>query len=310
MAHNLNQLRVLAALLQQPNLTYVGQQLHLTQSAVSKVLAQLRIEFNDPLLVRDGQRYLLSAKAQQLQQQLPQRLALLEELYQPQQFDAQGCERRFVLASSDYVAEHIFPVIVEKVAQQAPLVRLEFQLWHKSQLSQMATTAVDLVSTIVDVAPENCCAIHQGQDGLVVLMDRRHPLAATPLTLADYLQAQHLLISGGGDKDSLVDQALGLQGQQRYIRAQVPFFSAATALLANSQLLLTTPMHIAEQLCEPGQLCWQPLPFALPQQQYQLFWHQRHDSDLAHQWLRQLALPCLQGHLQRKVAQGLAAKTT
>jgi len=297
MAHNLNQLRVLAALLNHPNLTHVGNQLHMTQSAVSKTLAQLRDAFGDELLVRDGQQYLLTSKALQLKQELPTRLEALETLYRPEQFNPALCERQFVMASSDYVAEYIFPDIVAKVAEQAPNVTLAYQPWHKSKLADIADLPIDIVSTLVEAPPENCFGLRQGEDKLAVLMNQNHPLSQS-LSLQEYLAASHLLVTGGGDKDSLVDQALKLQNQQRNITLQVPFFSTAIVLLQQTQHLLTTPLHIAVQMAQSAQLAWQPLPVTLPAQQYHLLWHQRFQQDPAHQWFRELAFPVLQGHVR------------
>ena len=49
---NLNLLIALQALLEERNVTRAAQHLHVTQSALSKSLAQLRQLFDDPLLVR------------------------------------------------------------------------------------------------------------------------------------------------------------------------------------------------------------------------------------------------------------------
>ncbi|MCW8885823.1 MAG: LysR family transcriptional regulator, partial [Motiliproteus sp.] len=49
---NLNLLRALATLLEEKNVTRAASRLHLTQSAMSRQLGQLRDYFDDPLLIR------------------------------------------------------------------------------------------------------------------------------------------------------------------------------------------------------------------------------------------------------------------
>ncbi|USD39276.1 LysR family transcriptional regulator [Ferrimonas sp. SCSIO 43195] len=309
MRHNLNQLRVLSALLQQPNLTRVAERLHMTQSAVSKTLHQLRQDFDDPLLVREGQRYLLTPKAQSLQLTLPQQLQQLDALYLPQSFDPSLCQRTLVFSSSDYVAQHIFPAIAAEVARQAPLVTLEYRLWDKGQLSQLASLPVDLVSTIVESVPDNVARRDQGEDGLAVLMSADHPLAEQTLTLERYLQFEHLRVSGGGDKDSPVDTALQALGHRRRCFAQVPFFQSALGLLMSTPTLLTTPLHIAAQMSEQAPMVVKRLPFDCARQHYRLLWHRRFNEDPAHRWFRELAFPFLCDHLNHYVQKGIT-KTT
>lgn len=305
MRHNLNELPVLLALLELKNLTRAAERLHMTQSAVSKTLAQLRQSFNDPLLVRQGQRYLLTPKAEQLQLQLTPLMSGLDGLYHQGEFEPARCQRSFVLASSDYVAQYIFPDIAAEFASQAPLAQIEFQLWQPKRLSGLADDNLDLVSTIIEPIPETCVGISQGQDCLVMLMRQGHPLAGVlSPSLEDYLSLAHLSVTGGGDKDSLIDRHLAEVGLERNLAAKVPFFHGAVALLARSDLVLTTPLHIAAQLAESHGLCIKTLPVALPEHEYYLFWHQRWHHDPAHTWFRELALPYLQGHLQHYLTLG------
>ena len=82
-------------------------------------------------------------------------------------------------------------------------------------------------------------------------MGSHHPLAGRSLSLDDYLAWPHLQVSGGGDKDSPVEQVLAPQGLSRRWFARVPFFQAAVEVLLRTDCLLTTPAHIAWQLsCE------------------------------------------------------------
>lgn len=300
---NLNLLPTLKVLLETRNISRAAELLHLSQPSISKQLGQLRNEFGDELLVREGQRWLLTPRAETLAAQLSDSLCVLERLYEAPGFDPGRCERVFRLASSDYVAQHILPDICAALAREAPLAALEYSLWDKRQLPQLWQSELDLVSTITDLVPEQIRGLHQGEDRLVVLMGSHHPLAGNPLGLDEYLAWPHLQVSGGGDKDSPVEQVLAPQGLGRRWFARVPFFQAAVEVLLRTDCLMTTPAHIAWQLSREHGLTFRDLPFATRSQQYHLLWHQRHHQDPAHKWFRELAYPFLREHLQRTIAE-------
>ncbi|ANB52617.1 LysR family transcriptional regulator [Aeromonas veronii] len=300
---NLNLLPTLKVLLETRNISRAAELLHLSQPSISKQLAQLRSEFDDELLVREGQRWLLTPRAELLAAQLADSLGALERLYEAPGFDPSRCERVFRLASSDYVAQHILPDICAALAKEAPLAALEYSLWDKRQLPQLWQSELDLVSTITEQVPEQIRGLHQGEDRLAVLMGRHHPLAGKALSLDDYLTWPHLQVSGGGDKDSPVEQVLAPQGLSRHWFARVPFFQAAVEVLLRTDCLMTTPAHIAWQLSCGHELTFVDLPFAARDQQYHLLWHQRHHQDPAHRWFRELAYPFLRDHLQHTVGE-------
>lgn len=300
---NLNLLSTLKVLLETRNISRAAELLHLSQPSISKQLAQLRSEFDDELLVREGQRWLLTPRAELLAAQLADSLDALERLYEAPGFDPSRCERVFRLASSDYVAQHILPDICAALAKEAPLAALEYSLWDKRQLPQLWQSELDLVSTITEQVPEQIRGLHQGEDRLAVLMGCHHPLVGKTLNLDDYLAWPHLQVSGGGDKDSPVEQVLAPQGLSRRWFARVPFFQAAVEVLLRTDCLMTTPAHIAWQLSCGHELTFVDLPFATRDQQYHLLWHQRHHQDPAHRWFRELAYPFLRDHLQRTVGE-------
>lgn len=300
---NLNLLPTLKVLLDTRNISRAAELLHLSQPSISKQLAQLRSEFDDELLVREGQRWLLTPRAELLAAQLAASLGALERLYEAPGFDPSRCERVFRLASSDYVAQHILPDICAALAKEAPLAALEYSLWDRRQLPQLWQSELDLVSTITEQVPDQIRGLHQGEDRLAVLMGRHHPLAGKALNLDDYLAWPHLQVSGGGDKDSPVEQVLAPQGLRRRWFARVPFFQAAVEVLLRTDCLMTTPAHIAWQLSCGHELTFVDLPFATRDQQYHLLWHQRHHQDPAHRWFRELAYPFLRDHLQRTVGE-------
>ncbi len=274
---SLAHLRTLDCLLQLKNLSHAAERLGVSQSALSRQLAHLREAFDDPLLVRQGRGYVLSEYAE----------ALGEPLRQPASCDPARCERRFCLAASDYVAEHMLPRLVAALEQEAPGVSIEYRTWQAGQYALLASGEIDLVTTLFDESPPNLHGRLLGEDRAVCLMRQDHPLTAcAALNQDDYLAFKHVRISGGGDKDSFIDRHLRGQGLQRRVSLEVPFFSATVQVIGNSQALATVPEHIARQLSRLHGLAWRPLGFVDHTQRYWVVWHQRLQASAEHRWLR------------------------
>ena len=285
---NLNLLRALSVLLQERHVTRSAEQLCLTQSAMSRQLSALREHFNDPLLVREGSDYLLTARAQQLMPQVQDILARVDQLQLAPEFDPASCQRRFCFACTDYVAQFIFPEVLARLQRQAPMIDIEYRMWQPQWLQQLGSLPIDLASTMGNHLPEHLFSLPLGQDQPVCLMASDHPLAELEAPdLAQLLKFSFVQISSGGDKDSFLDRELKALGLVRRIALSVPFFSAGFSTVAQSQMLLVTPEHIARNAASLYPLTAKPLPLSLPVHHYHLLWHGVHHHDPAHRWLRQ-----------------------
>ncbi|MYM39460.1 LysR family transcriptional regulator [Duganella qianjiadongensis] len=285
---NLNLLRTLDVLLETRNLTGAGRLLGMTQSAVSRQLVQLREQLRDPLLIREGQRYVLSERAESLRAPLKAMLADMAALMDGPRFDPALCTRQFVISGSDYIADHMLPEVMAVLGAQAPGVRVTFRMWESGHYRLLADEGVDLVPTVAHILPDSLHGRAMGEDSPVCAMRAGHPLAGQALSLQDYACADHLDIGGGGDKSSFIDQQLARAGLVRRVRLNVPFYSTALRLLAANDLLLTIPEHVAVAFARQAAIVWSPLPLDAHTYRYWLLWHARSQHDPAHQWLRNL----------------------
>lgn len=283
---NLNLLRSLDVLLETRNLTAAARRLGLTQSAMSRQLVVLRAELNDPLLIREGQRYLLSQRASALHEPLKMVLAAMESVLDAPLFDPAMCTRQFVLCGSDYLADNMLPELVRKIGPLAPRLRIAFRMWDPGNYRQLSDEGVDLLPAIADIVPDNLHGRSMGEDKSVCLMRANHPLAAHELGLDDYLHWPHARIAGGSDKDSFVETYLAKLGLQRNIALTAPFFAAVLRIVLDNDLLLTIPEHIAVKLAQHSAIVYKPLPFDAPVHRYWLLWHTRCQHDPAHKWFR------------------------
>ncbi|GGB88532.1 LysR family transcriptional regulator [Marinobacterium zhoushanense] len=284
---NLNLLCVLQQLLALRSVSAAARALNLTQPAISRSLAQLREQFDDPLLVRVGNQMQLTPRAEELQRQLPPVLQQLEAFFTPGHFNAEQFSGRFNIAITDYIAEHILPELVGRLSAEVSGLRLHFRLWEPGMLADLREGRLDMAACVLDEVPDDIYGQEAGRDTYVCLMRRDHPLCSQTLDLQAYIEAGHISISGGGDKNRAVDDALSRLGLHRSIRVSVPFIQASLAFTAQSDLLLTLPAHMAHSLAASFDLSIHPLPLAVEEVRYYLLWHRRQQHDPAHRFIRE-----------------------
>ncbi|WP_095157338.1 LysR family transcriptional regulator [Pseudomonas sp. Irchel 3E13] len=284
---SVTQLRVLATLLDVRNLSHAATRLGASQSALSRHLAQFREAFGDPLLVRQGRQYILSERGVELLEPLKQVLEQLQALGTPSRFSPATCERRFAMAGSDHVAEHILPQLLADLARVAPNVSIDFRPWEANRFDWLASGKVDLATSMIEDTPAEFHGRVIGEDVAVCCMRSDHPLAAqTQLSLEQFLDWPHLKISTGGDKDSFVDAYLRKHNLHRDLKLTVPYYSAALAVIQRSDMLLMLPEHIARKWVEQADVCWRPLAFVRHPFRYWVVWHSRTHSSAEQQWFR------------------------
>ena len=303
--NNYKLLPALVSILQTRNLTDSARELNVTQSAMSKTLGLIRESFHDPILIREGNRFLLTQRAQVLKAQLPILLSQLDNLYQPMDLNPMQCKRKFNFAFSSFVARSVLPMVCSAVEKAAPLASIESTLWQTERLTDLGESNVDLVATIADEIPENLYGKLMAEDQYVLLFNKNHVLVTEKVTLESYLSAKHILVSGVVDKTRQADEVIKLTGNRRQIFVTVSSFHAAFEILSDTQTVITAPLHIASKYVQKFDLAIRPLPKKLSPHQYYLLWHAKHQQDPEHKWFRELCFPILQRYLQQQITQGL-----
>ncbi|MDO0924236.1 LysR substrate-binding domain-containing protein [Streptomyces sp. TG1A-8] len=124
---------------------------------------------------------------------------------------------------------------------------------------------------------------------LVVAVRPGHPLAEGPLSLERYAAAEHLTVSRRGRLRDPIDDALATHGHERRVVAAGPTVDLALRLAPGTDLVLSLPDAVTRAARDRLGLITLPLPLPMPAVPLYLLWHQRHDDDRAHAWLRDLA---------------------
>jgi DNA-binding transcriptional LysR family regulator len=296
---DLNLLRVFDEIMKERSLTRAAHNLALTQPAISNALRRFRETVGDELIKRHGHAMLPTPRALALWPSVREALNQLQEVLSPSRFTPAAAKTTFVLAMADATAAKLMPGLVKVMDQQAPGISIRVvPLTTRDPRRLLDLESVDLAigyfpATFADLTARAQAGetvsfsqqrLYSGE--YVCVMRRDHPLADGPLTLDRYCAARHLLVSFSGRPFGFIDESLALIGRERRIVLTVNQFFTAGKVVANSNLLTVLPRHFVSVTGFAEQLVLQELPFSVPMVQVDAIWHQRMQSDSAHQWLR------------------------
>lgn len=285
---DLNLLLTLHALLTEKHVTRAALRLRRSQPAVSHALAQLRVHFNDPLLIRQHGRMTLSARAHTLLPPLEASLHGLNSLMGSPDFDPASARRRFRIAMSDYAARILLPPLLVTLRQKAPGFDLAIsQASREMMRAQLHDGEVDLALGVFPDAADDIQKTRLFTERFICLADKHYLPASGTLTLDAWLEKPHVMVGMEPDAVDEIERALLARGLKRRICVALPHWSAAIPLLPGSDLVLTIASRAVTAEPEDNRLCRFEPPLPLPEFDYELAWHRRKNADPAHQWLRQ-----------------------
>ena len=286
---DLNLLVAFDILIKEQNLSRTADKLGLTQPAMSKRLTCLRSLFGDELLVRTSKGMKPTARALELVE--PIRIALKQI-----QVTIDGCSelepelssRTFRIATTDLIAISVIPKLIQLVERRSPNLRLILRTMHRGNLvNSLKTGEIDLAITVLPDPPAEIKYHNLFTERYVCLVSKRHPTIQTELTLEDYLESSHVLVTYTADLHGGVDRLLETKGLKRKVVLSLPYHLAVPLIVAQTTLITTIAERIALASNWSGLRIF-PLPFDGIEYQEQLLWHCRDDKDLAHLWLRKL----------------------
>ncbi|ASI22137.1 TPA: LysR family transcriptional regulator [Aeromonas salmonicida] len=281
-------------LLDSQSVTRTAERLCTTPSTVSKTLNQLRDLLGDQLLYRQGNQLLLTPFAERLGPTLHRLLSELNNLTSQDGFDPQTWQGqlRFALRESSMV----WPMgpILGQLMQEVP--GLEPNVWNKDEqgLTALAAGKLDFVILPHDQSqplPRQPDLVWETlrEDRLVCLLRADHPALDKPWDLDAYLSWRHIAIRDQELANPFFEQSLAQLQVRRQIGATLPDFGSASALLRQSDLILTAIEGWALQSAALG-LAIRPVPFDYGAVTHSLVWYGPAGEEPALRWFRQRIL--------------------
>ncbi|MFD4670392.1 LysR family transcriptional regulator [Lentzea sp. NPDC058450] len=285
MQADLNLLVVLDALLEEGSVMGAAERLHLSSPAVSRTLGRIRKVTGDDILVRTGHTMTPTPYALGIAEEVRRLVREANAVLTPsRELDLAELERTFTVRCHDALASSVVPTLVGRIASEAPGVRLRVLAEHSGDTDDLRHGRVDLeLGGGAPDLPEFRSEV-MGTDPLAVVLRRGHP--CTELDLRAYAAYPHVLVSRRGRFSAPIDEVLEREGLRRKVIATVATVHSALQIAAAGDALVTTTTILCRPLIEAFGLVTLPLPVESPEAPIHCNWHQRYDSDRAHEWLR------------------------
>lgn len=297
---DLNLLRVFDEVMNERSLTRAADKLAITQPAVSNAMRRLRDTLGGELLVRSGHGVEPTPLANMLWPVVRESLARLQDCFAPERFDAVNATQTFVVAMADATAAVLLPHLTHILETEArgvsvqvlPLTTRDPRELMDGELADVAVgyfpfvvaemTARAQSGRLVDFESRR---LYDGE--YLCVMRRGHPLAGQMLTLDDYCNARHMLVSFSGQPFGFLDEALTSIGRKRRVVLTVNQYFTAARIVACTDLLTVLPRHFVPVTGIEDLLVFQPLPLRVESVHVDALWRSRsgHIPQAALQWL-------------------------
>lgn len=288
-AVNLNLLPVLQALLREASVSRAAAATGLSQPAASRALATLRATLGDPLLVRTGGGYVLTARAAQLRGAVDRACLAVEKVWLPTMFDPARATRAFVIASADYAPLLLLPVLLPLLTVEAPGVTMRFDDWRPAPAvdpHHMPDFVLGPVAILARHAAGGT-VMPLFDDEFVTVAAASHPLAGGRPTAAEIDACPHILFAGDDAGEASVESEAALIGSTpAKVVARVRHFAALPMLVLATDTVTIMPRRIAAIVARDLPIAIVEDPRPRGRVRIGLGWSRRFDDDAAHRWFR------------------------
>ncbi len=214
-------------------------------------------------------------------------IRLIGGTLRPAQFDPATDRRVFKIAAPDYETVLFAPLLA---AIAAPNLQFLFlPLIRRQAIEALLSAEIDLALGYTWDRSGGRDAVTLYDEDFLVARRHGHPAfgrANRRLTLDRYGSCDHVLVSPGGTLSGIVDRSLAASGRRRRVAIAVPYFLAALAITARTDLIATVPRRIALAHAEAFGLVTVKPPLALRSFAVRMIWNKRSVSDPAITWLR------------------------
>jgi DNA-binding transcriptional LysR family regulator len=281
---DLNLFRLFEALDRLRSVSAASRELGVTPSAGSHGLARLRSLLDDQLFIPGQEGLLPTPRAVALARIVPMALQTLVGALEGGCFDPSVPETDITLATSDYGAMVILPVLAKRLEEVAPGVRLNVRYAEPAEAVRLVEQgAVHMSLVVADGTSTTICRKTLLTDQKTVLVRDGHPLATTPFT-AEHLPRYRCVLAELHDaaQEGGIVTKLG----RMTAAMTVPRSWDAVAVVRSTDLMAVLPQRVAMAAAQTGGLRLLDMMDESYTVQVDMVWHERVSSDPAVRWLR------------------------
>lgn len=242
---DLNLLVLFEAVMDTRHVGRAGDRLNLSPSAVSHGLGRLRKLLDDPVFLRIPKGVVPTDRALTLAEPISEILAKVRAVVaSAEPFDPKSSTRRFVLGGVDGITSVLLAPMFADLRHRAPRIDVVVRtIQQDGAFGDLDGHVVDIALIALSEVPARFVKRVLYDDHFAIAMQANHPFAAD-LTLQNYCEARHLLVSIKGDARGFVDDILESRGLARRVAVTVPNFFAAMAVLSETDFIAALPRRM------------------------------------------------------------------
>jgi DNA-binding transcriptional LysR family regulator len=293
---NLNLLVGFEALIIERSVSGAARRAHLSQPAMSNLLARLRRTFDDPLFERAGQRMMPTERARELAGPIGAALHIIRQaIDEKPSFNPATANIRYSIATTDYAEVVVLPNLLRTMKRHAPMVT--FQVKRLKTIFDLPVEELDVCDFALGFFP---LPLRPGtglngttlfQERFVGMLRKRHPMARQKFGLRQFLSLEHIRVNYSEEGPGLIGDAMQKIGHKRKVGLVVPHLATVPFLTAHSDMLGITPLRLARAFSPSLELRILELPLEVPPVTMSIIWHERHQNHQAHRWFREVVVP-------------------
>jgi len=289
-------LKVFCILMAERSVSRTALKLNQSQPAISVALKNLRLIFQDPLLVREKGGMVPTDRALAILDHAKSALDSIDTMLETgEAFEPASSRQVFRIGSPDYLAPAFAASVVARFRREAPHARLVLHALGPEFDFERSLAEGDL-DVVIGNWPEPPDRMHLSmllEDPIVCLMSADHPLAARGLTVDDFRRIQHVVPTPYSmTQRGMIDTVLTSLRIQREECVEAQSFMLAPYLLPGTDLVFTTTRHFARYYAGLLPLVIVESPIDFPLMRFYQLWHARNHHAPSHQWLRHLLGDC------------------
>ena len=295
---DLNLLLVFSAVMRERSVGKAADRLFIGPSAVSMALSRLRVAIGDQLFVKTSDGMEPTSGALALWKELAPALSSVESSVRSvRSFDPSTSERTVRFAAPDDLDVAILPRLFDRLAQEAPGIRMIVRpADYRTLLDRLNTGDADLaLSATPPSMDKRHRTRHLYDEPFAVLYSHAQLAQRGDLDVDTYVHTPHLFRSLSGDLKGQIDDALATIGKTRKVAIALSNFSVCPFLLKTQPCLINMPAVAAYYFAKTFDLELSALPIGVEKFSVSTIWHSRSDEDAFHRWFRgTVAETCLE----------------
>lgn len=289
---NITHLLYLEALVEERNVTRAAENMGVGQPAMSAILARLRAELDDVLLIKTKSGMAPTEKASEIVGKFRELKSIIDN-----KGVVKGVEElhkvryEFRIMTSEGVARLFMPQLINSCEVVAPNIRLQLTIKDQRQISDYLSNGdVDLAVSSFGELALDIRKVFLYPQKLLGITRSSHPLVQGELSIANMAELKHIcwesIALPRPRIESIVDRSLAPHGIQRNVVVRVPALTAIPEMVEQTNLMACVPEILARHAAQIYKIDVWELPFETESLDISMIWHEKNQKDVLHRWIR------------------------